>query len=106
MIGAIRSIHARPTFGRKRGLAGIGTKWLEVKRLNTLQQVSKLTSTNGPIKMQEYPSQSAKRLQEGIEGYVHGVGGKYCCISPLVSGRCGKYNMYYRPTIASKFTLI
>ncbi len=42
----IRSIHARAIIGRKRGLAGIGTKLLGVKLLNTLQQVSKLTSTN------------------------------------------------------------
>ena len=31
--------------------------------------------------------------------------GKYC-LSPLVSGRCVKSNLYYRSTIASKFTLI
>ena len=42
----IRSIHARAIIGRKRGLAGIGTKLVGVKLLNTLQQVSKLTSTN------------------------------------------------------------
>ena len=42
----IRSIHARGIIGRKRGLAGIGTKLVGVKLLNTLQQVSKLTSTN------------------------------------------------------------
>ena len=40
------SIHARAISGRKRGLAGIGTKLVGVKLLNTLQQVSKLTSTN------------------------------------------------------------
>ena len=57
-------LDARAIIGRKRGLAGIGTKWLGVKLLNTLRQVSKLTSTNGPIKMQDYPNQSAKRLQE------------------------------------------
>ena len=43
---------------------GIGTKWLGVKLVNTLRQVSKLTSTNGPTKMQDYPNQSANRLQE------------------------------------------
>ena len=42
----IDSIHARAIIGRKRGLAGIGTKLVGVKLLNTLQQVSKLTSTN------------------------------------------------------------
>ena len=60
----IRSIHARAIIGRKRGLAGIGTKWPGVKLLNTLRQVSKLTSTNGPINIQDYPNQSGKRLQE------------------------------------------
>ena len=40
------AIHARAIIGRKRGLAGIGTKLVGVKLLNTLQQVSKLTSTN------------------------------------------------------------
>ena len=60
----IRSIHARAIIGRKRGLAGIGTKWHGVKFMNILRQVSKLTSTNGPIKMQDYPNQSANRLQE------------------------------------------
>ena len=44
--GLIRSIHARAIIGRKRGLAGIGTKLVRVKLLNTLHQVSKLTSTN------------------------------------------------------------
>ncbi len=43
---AIDSIHARAIIGRKRGQAGIGTKLVGVKLLNTLQQVSKLTSTN------------------------------------------------------------
>ena len=42
----IDSIHARAIIGRKRGLAGIGTKLVGVKLLNTLQQVTKLTSTN------------------------------------------------------------
>ena len=42
----IDSIHARAIIGRKRGLAGIGTKLVGVKLLNTLQQVSNLTSTN------------------------------------------------------------
>ena len=42
----IDSIHARAIIGRKRGLAGIGTKLVGVKLFNTLQQVSKLTSTN------------------------------------------------------------
>ena len=42
----IDSIHARAIIGRKRGLAGIGTTLVGVKLLNTLQQVSKLTSTN------------------------------------------------------------
>ena len=40
------SIHARAIIGRKRGQAGTGTKLVGVKLLNTLQQVSKLTSTN------------------------------------------------------------
>ena len=35
-----------------------------VKLLNTIRQVSKLTSTNGPINIQDYPNQSGKRLQE------------------------------------------
>ena len=60
----IRSIHARAIIGRKRGLAGIGTKLVGVKLLNTLQQVSMLTPTNRPIKMRDYPNQSGKRLQE------------------------------------------
>ena len=42
----IDSIHARAIIGRKRGLAGIGTTLVGAKLLNTLQQVSKLTSTN------------------------------------------------------------
>ena len=45
-IAAIDSIHARAIIDRKRGQAGIGTKLVGVKLLNTLQQVSKLTSTN------------------------------------------------------------
>ena len=45
-LSSIDSIHARAIIGRKRGLAGIGTKLVGVKLLNTLQQVSKLTSTN------------------------------------------------------------
>ena len=45
-VPTIDSIHARAIIGRKRGLAGIGTKLVGVKLLNTLQQVSKLTSTN------------------------------------------------------------
>ena len=61
---SIHSIHARAIIGRRRGLAGIGTIWLGVKLLNTLRPVSKLTSTNGPIKMPDYPNQSANRLKE------------------------------------------
>ena len=60
----VDSIHARAIIGRKRGQAGIGTKLVGVKLLNTLQQVSKLTSTNWPIKMRDYPNHSGKMLQE------------------------------------------
>ena len=64
VYGSIDSIHARAIIGRKRGQAGIGTKLVGVKLLNTLQQVSKLTSTNWPIKMRDYPNHSGKMLQE------------------------------------------
>ena len=46
LLPTIDSIHARAIIGRKRGLAGIGTTLVGVKLLNTLQQVSKLTSIN------------------------------------------------------------
>ena len=63
----------------------MGTKWLGAELQNTLQQVYKLTSTNGPIKMLDYPIQTASTYRNGIEDYVHDVGGKYC-LSSLVYG--------------------
>ena len=69
---SIRSIRARTIIGRKRGLAGIGTKLVGVKRLNTLLRTNQ-----------------ERCYRNGIEGYGHDVEGKYC-ISTLVYGRCGK----------------